>query len=322
MAGRRHGQTLIAAVRGSGILTRLRSTDERLLAASTRIQRSMSHAADTLTHIDPSLVWDQLSEHIDQFIEVWEDAPKPPVLLDFVPAGPPILRRLTLVELIKVDLEHRWHGRRWPKLIEQYLSDFPELAADGGIPCDLVYEEFHVRRQQGDDVTLEEFCDRFPTRAGELRRLLSIDAPTQSTLLVEARKIPSFEPGQLLDDFELLAPLGKGAFATVFRARQKSMQRIVALKICAIAASNRRHLLSSNTQISSTCSISGNWSTRGCDCSTCNTFREVRCTACLSTSGPGPPNAYPERRCWPPSTRRCSKTVKNHRPTRSRATNC
>jgi serine/threonine protein kinase len=196
-----------------------------------RIENLMSHAADTLTHMEASLVWERLSEHIDRFAEAWKAADAPPEVAGFLPAGPPTLRRLTLVEAIKVDMEQRWQGRRWPKQVEEYLEEFPELAADGGIPCDLVYEEYHVRRQQGDTVTPAEYCQRFPERAGELKRLLDIDAPTQSTVMVAAKRLPEFEVGQMVDDFELVAPLGKGAFASVFRARQVSMHRTVALKI-------------------------------------------------------------------------------------------
>jgi serine/threonine protein kinase len=191
----------------------------------------MSQAADTLTHMDASLVWEQLSRHVDQFVAAWQGAESPPNLADHLPANPPALRRLALVELVKVDLEQRWTGRRWPKMVEQYLADFPELAGEGGVPCDLIYEEYHVRSQQGDDVTVGEYAERFPARADELRRLLEIDAPTQSTLMVVAALLPEFEVGQKVDDFELLAPLGKGAFASVFRARQVSMHRTVALKI-------------------------------------------------------------------------------------------
>src|SRR5271155_5065425 len=36
--------------------------------------------------------------------------------------------------------------------------------------------------------------------------------------------------GDQIDDFDLLAELGSGAFAKVFLARQRSMQRLVALK--------------------------------------------------------------------------------------------
>jgi len=38
-------------------------------------------------------------------------------------------------------------------------------------------------------------------------------------------------PGERLDDFDLLALLGEGQFAKVFLARQRSMQRLVALKV-------------------------------------------------------------------------------------------
>ncbi len=191
----------------------------------------MSTSGDALTQMEPSQIWDRLGEYIDQFIEAWQNSDAPPEISAHLPDNPPALRRLTLVEMIKIDMEQRWGGKREPKMVEQYLDEFPELVTGAGVPCDLVYEEYHVRKQQGDDVTVAEYCDRFPTRAVELRRLINIDAPTQSTALVDSGGMPTFEVGQKIDDFELLAPLGKGAFATVFRARQTSMHRIVALKI-------------------------------------------------------------------------------------------
>lgn len=180
---------------------------------------------------DVSVAWKQLSERIDAFVDAWKQGGEPPAPADFVPAEPPALRRLTLVELVKVDLEYRWQGRRAPKLVEQYVAEFPELATGGGLPCDLIYEEYHVRRQHGDEVAIADYCQRFPARAEELKRLFQIDAPTQSTMLVSTERVPTFAAGQQVDDFDLLSPLGKGAFATVFRARQRSMQRLVALKI-------------------------------------------------------------------------------------------
>src|SRR5918997_4879997 len=39
------------------------------------------------------------------------------------------------------------------------------------------------------------------------------------------------EAGSRVDDFDLLTGLGRGAFARVFLARQRSMQRLVAVKI-------------------------------------------------------------------------------------------
>ncbi|MBI3838583.1 MAG: serine/threonine protein kinase [Planctomycetia bacterium] len=190
----------------------------------------MSQAADNLAETDASRVWQQLLEHLDAFVAAWQDAAEPPVLAEFLPNAAGALRRLTLIEAIKVDLEYRWQQRRWPKTMEDYLREFPELLA-GGVPCDIVYEEYHVRRQQGDDVSIGEYFDRFPAHEHELRRLLQLESPEQSAALVNADRVPPFEPGQRLDDFDLLASLGKGAFATVFLARQCSMQRLVALKV-------------------------------------------------------------------------------------------
>src|SRR5262249_25652374 len=150
---------------------------------------------------------------------------------EFLPEGPAALRRMTLVEAIKVDLEYRWQDGRAPKRVEEYLGEFPELADDGGMPCDIIYEEYHIRKQRGESVKISDYCERFPNNVIELKRLFDLESPEQTTALVPAERAPVFEPGQQVDDFDLLASLGKGAFATVFLARQKSMQRLVALKI-------------------------------------------------------------------------------------------
>ncbi|MGD9723007.1 MAG: serine/threonine-protein kinase [Pirellulales bacterium] len=191
----------------------------------------MAQAADNLAKTEPSLVWQQLSERIDALVAAWEKTGEPPELGDFLPAEPATLRQLVLVEAVKVDLEYRWQGRRFPKMLEAYAEQFPELAGADGLPCDLIYEEFHVRKQRGDAVSVVEYCERFPGRIDELRRLLDLEAPEQTTSLVPTEKPPVYEPGQQIDDFDLLASLGKGAFATVFLARQRSMQRLVALKV-------------------------------------------------------------------------------------------
>ncbi len=190
----------------------------------------MSPATGNLDQIDSALVWQQLSERLDALIGVWQAATEPPRLAEFLPDGPPALRRLTLVEAIKVDLEYRWRESRWPKTVEDYLVEFPELADDGGIPCDIIYEEYHIRRRC-DGISPSEYYQRFPERAAELKRLLSLEQPERSATLVRIQPIEPVAAGQKLDDFELISAVGKGAFATVFLARQCSMQRLVALKV-------------------------------------------------------------------------------------------
>jgi len=192
-----------------------------------------SNLDDTLHPDNATRAWDVLSERVERFIDAWEETGEPPPLADYLPASPAALRRMALVELIKVDLEYRWRDRRLPRRIEEYLADFPELAVADRLPCDLIYEEYHVRRQSGDDVDVQQYFDRFPGQSDELGRLLGLEAPHLTTTMVATERPTEVEPGGQIDDFDLLLRLGKGAFASVFLARQRSMQRHVALKISA-----------------------------------------------------------------------------------------
>ncbi|MBI1901604.1 MAG: serine/threonine protein kinase [Planctomycetia bacterium] len=188
---------------------------------------SLSDSLD-LAHADDA--WEKLADHVDSFIDAWGKG-EPPPLSDFVPAGPPALRRMALVELIKIDLERRAE-RRCLKSLGEYFADFPELGAGDAPPLDLIYEDFHIRRQTGDTVVAADYFQRFPQHASRLQRLLGIDVPYQCTQVARCREpLAACAAGSQIDDFELIVELGAGAFARVFLARQRSMQRRVALKI-------------------------------------------------------------------------------------------
>src|SRR6476660_4753577 len=178
-----------------------------------------------------TLAWDDLAKRLEQFIATWE-AGSEPTLTEFLPPEPQAQRRMVLVELVKVDLEQRTtRGRKRP--LEWYAADFPELLENGEPPCDLIYEEYHMRRTAGETVTPRDYYQRSPRSADALRRLMGTEDCSASTQLGAARRIEGFAAGQKLDDFDLIAELGKGAFGSVFLARQISMQRLVALKLSA-----------------------------------------------------------------------------------------
>lgn len=189
---------------------------------------STSLTPDTAHH-----TWTVLSGHVEAFIQAWDHNTEPPSPVEFLPAGPPAVRHMTLVELVKVDLEYRWIHRRTPRTIEEYLVAHTELVQE--LPADLIYEEYHVRRRAGDGVSPEDYLLRFPARAAELGRLFGLNPVERSTSLCRGSKahLQTIQSGERLDDFDLLVLLGKGAFASVFLARQNSMQRLVALKISA-----------------------------------------------------------------------------------------
>jgi eukaryotic-like serine/threonine-protein kinase len=173
-----------------------------------------------------------LASFLDAFVGAWEEATAPPEIGPFLPEGGEI-RRLTLVELIKVDLEYRWLNRGCPKRLTEYLAEHPELA-QGRVPCDLIYEEFHIRKQAGQSVSPEEYLQAFPDQAAEIASILGVEQHYESSSFhksAKQRRLVAVQPGDTIEDFDLLVELGSGAFAKVFLARQQSMQRLVALKV-------------------------------------------------------------------------------------------
>ncbi len=178
-----------------------------------------------------TLAWERMSAQVDALSAAWQGDDLPPDLRGFVPAGEGPMRRMLLVELIKIDLEFRWLHHGLPKMVEEYAAEFPELTASGELPCDLIYEEFHIRSQTDEPPAASAYFDRFPAQREQLQRLLNLQTNrTVSTVMGRARD-PAIEIGQQIDEFEILHRLGKGAFASVYLARQRTMQRLVALKV-------------------------------------------------------------------------------------------
>ncbi len=176
-------------------------------------------ATTALTFDQGEATWDLLAAKLGDLIRRWEASSSPPVLAEFIPDEPPEMRRLMLVELIKVDLGFRYK-RRQPKLIEDYIAEFPELRGSSGVPCDLIFEEYQIRRRCGEAVDRADYFNRFPAQTRELANLLNVNAPTEATLVNRPHPEADVNVGERLDDFDLQAVLGEGAFAKVFLAWQ------------------------------------------------------------------------------------------------------
>lgn len=175
--------------------------------------------------------WSQLECVLEAFHAAWDEG-TPPVLQEFLGDSSPSMRDLLSVELIKVDIERRWEaGLR--RMLEDYRSEVPDF--DRLVTAALIFEEYHIRKQAGDEVQPTEYFRRFPRHAAELERLFRFDPVLRSTVLADAaeHRMTSLAAGGSIDDFDLLLQLGRGAFATVFLARQRSMQRLVAVKVSA-----------------------------------------------------------------------------------------
>jgi serine/threonine protein kinase len=168
-----------------------------------------------------------LASVVTEFAGTWDKTGEPPNLAEYLPDTPG-LRRMCLIELIKVDLEYRWLRYNHPKRLAQYRAGYAELRT-GPTPPDLAYEEFHVRRRSGRD----QDRDDQPTEMKATATVWS-EIDYRSTLIAPPRAqeaLDGVRVGTSVDDFDLLVGLGSGAFARVFLARQRSMQRLVAVKI-------------------------------------------------------------------------------------------
>ncbi|WP_306363857.1 protein kinase [Nocardia sp. CC227C] len=120
------------------------------------------------------------------FAAAWDAAAEPPRITDFLPDAA-TLRRGALVELIRVDMRHRWLRRpgadirrHLRKRLTEYCSDFPELTPRD-LPAGLVYEEFVIRRHSGERIDPQDCLREYPHQATELRKLLNADDEDQST---------------------------------------------------------------------------------------------------------------------------------------------
>jgi serine/threonine protein kinase len=115
--------------------------------------------------------------------------------------------------------------------------DIDRLAAL--VSCEITY-----RKNQGQAVSVDSYYEQFPDlRAYFSEQTITRDVIHETTAATELVEGPNqataassstraiVVAGDKLDDFELIAELGKGSFATVFLARQISMQRLVALKV-------------------------------------------------------------------------------------------
>src|SRR5947209_8768519 len=118
------------------------ATSEAHLAALTDEQRLLLEA----WLVDFDLSWDESQ------LGSWARRLPPP--------GDP-LRRPALVEMVKIDLEHRWQRGRRARL-EGYLKALPELGAAADLPADLLLAEYEARGQCGAAADLAEFARRFP----------------------------------------------------------------------------------------------------------------------------------------------------------------
>lgn len=140
--------------------------------------------------------------------------------------------------ILRVDLTLRFEAGESVDASE-YRKRFDWLDREGFVA--LVYEEFCLREEAGEDLTTEEMLARHPEIVEPLRRVLDIHGlvGSGSGLTTASHFGSSSEPpvafpiaGETIAGYRLVEELGRGAFARVFLAEERQLaDRPVALKV-------------------------------------------------------------------------------------------
>ncbi len=219
----------------------------------------MSSTRETRESIDDQdSSW--LEPIVESFERAWKEGRRPEIeqfLADENGRGSVVLR-----ELVHTDLEYR-HKAGEDARIEDYLQRFPLLAQSSRCVVDLIVTDFERRRRKDSNYTLDQCCARFPQyrddllataklRSSEMTPRVRLCCPqcrhrmevleTASEAQCERcgaalrmaslnHSVTSHAPGQCLGKFDLLEIVGQGAFGVVYRARDRELDRVVAVKV-------------------------------------------------------------------------------------------
>jgi serine/threonine-protein kinase len=144
---------------------------------------------------------------------------------------------------LRLEQARRWRNHeRAPA--EEYLARDAELSANPEYALEIVYGELLLREEEGERLQVEEFQQRFPQFASQVRRLFDVHRAVLSACLADSRPAelarqdtPSefggvpVPPGPTLPGYEIREELGRGGMGVILVCRDNPLSRDLAVKV-------------------------------------------------------------------------------------------
>ena len=173
---------------------------------------------------------DQDAYDLEHFVDAFEEEISEVAgarLEDFLPPTSHPEYEQIVVELLRVDLEHRWQSDQ-PRSLEDYRERFPAIFQQPSLAEPIAFEEYRLRCQSGGRPSVAEYARRFRISTSDWeQRVPTCAEGSRSPTDIDAYPLA----GDSLLDFHVIAEFAQGSFSRIYLARQGDLaHRLVVLK--------------------------------------------------------------------------------------------